>query len=166
MKAKKPSSFRHRWAPARLGRKFWRLRPDSSLHNFPAESPACERRAQPTASAGMATIALWYNFARINSAVRISPAMAARLETSLGEISDIVNLIEEWEAGVIGAAHTPISLVSDQHCRHTLIQSIIQRLAFGGQEKCIETVISRSAESLACCWPQRSLYPSAFSFET
>ena len=39
----------------------------------------------------------WYNFARINSAVRISPAMAARLETRLWDIGDIVKLIEDWE---------------------------------------------------------------------
>ena len=34
------------------------------------------------------------NFARINSAVKVSPAMAAGLETRLWDISDIVNLIE------------------------------------------------------------------------
>jgi hypothetical protein len=39
----------------------------------------------------------WYNFARINSAVRMSPAMAANLETRLWDIGDIVKLIEEWE---------------------------------------------------------------------
>jgi hypothetical protein len=37
---------------------------------------------------------VWYNFARINSAVKVSPAMAAELETRLWDISDIVNLIE------------------------------------------------------------------------
>ena len=40
----------------------------------------------------------WYNFARINSAVRMSPAMACGLEQRLWEIGDIVKLIEEWEA--------------------------------------------------------------------
>lgn len=39
----------------------------------------------------------WYNFARVNSAVRMSPAMAARLETRLWDITDIVNLIEAHE---------------------------------------------------------------------
>ena len=39
----------------------------------------------------------WYNFARINSAVRMSPAMAARLETRLWDIGDIVKLVEESE---------------------------------------------------------------------
>jgi len=40
----------------------------------------------------------WYNFARVNSAVKMSPAMAARLETRLWDISDIVKLIEAYEA--------------------------------------------------------------------
>jgi hypothetical protein len=40
----------------------------------------------------------WYNFARINSSVRLSPAMAARLTERLWGISDIVKLIEEWGA--------------------------------------------------------------------
>jgi len=39
----------------------------------------------------------WYNFARINSAVRMSPAMACGLEQCLWGIGDIVKLIEEWE---------------------------------------------------------------------
>ena len=40
----------------------------------------------------------WYNFARINSAVRMSPAMAAGPEQRLWDIGDMVKLIEEWEA--------------------------------------------------------------------
>ena len=40
----------------------------------------------------------WYNFARINSAVRMSPAMACGLEQRLWDVGDIVKLIEEWEA--------------------------------------------------------------------
>jgi IS1 family transposase len=39
----------------------------------------------------------WYNFARINSAVRMSPAMACGLEQRLWDVGDIVKLIEEWE---------------------------------------------------------------------
>jgi hypothetical protein len=41
----------------------------------------------------------WYNFARVNSAVRMSPAMACRLEQRLWDIGDIVKPIEEWERG-------------------------------------------------------------------
>jgi len=40
----------------------------------------------------------WYNQARINSSVRVSPAMAAHLTERLWDISDIVKLVEEWEA--------------------------------------------------------------------
>jgi hypothetical protein len=40
----------------------------------------------------------WYNFARINSAIRMSHAQAARLTGTLWDIGDIVKLIEEWEA--------------------------------------------------------------------
>ena len=50
----------------------------------------------------VALYSTWYNFARINSAVRMSPAMAARLETRLWDIADIVRLIEEWEAEIHG----------------------------------------------------------------
>ena len=39
----------------------------------------------------------WYNFARNNSLVRMSPAMAARLAGHLWDIGDIVKLIEDQE---------------------------------------------------------------------
>ena len=41
----------------------------------------------------VALYTVWYNYARINSAVKMSPAMAAGLETRLWDISDIVELI-------------------------------------------------------------------------
>jgi hypothetical protein len=37
---------------------------------------------------------VWYNFARLNSVVKISPAMVAGISKTLWEITDIVNLIE------------------------------------------------------------------------
>jgi hypothetical protein len=40
----------------------------------------------------------WYNFARVNSAVRMSPATACGLEQRLWDIGDIVKLIEDYEA--------------------------------------------------------------------
>ena len=46
----------------------------------------------------VALYATRYSFARINSAVRMSPAMATRLTEILSDIGDIVNLVEEWEA--------------------------------------------------------------------
>jgi IS1 family transposase len=45
----------------------------------------------------MALYATWYNFARTNQAVRMSPAMAAGLSDRLWDISDIVKLIEAEE---------------------------------------------------------------------
>jgi hypothetical protein len=46
----------------------------------------------------MALYATWYNFARINSAVRMSPATAAGLTQKLWDVADTVTLIEEWES--------------------------------------------------------------------
>jgi hypothetical protein len=46
----------------------------------------------------VALYTVWYNFARINSAVRTSPAMAAGLETRLWDVGDIVNLIDMAQA--------------------------------------------------------------------
>lgn len=47
----------------------------------------------------VALYAVWYNFVRINSAVKMSPAMSAGIADRLWEISDIVNLIEAAEIG-------------------------------------------------------------------
>jgi len=42
--------------------------------------------------------ATWYNFVGINSGVRMSPVMAARVTDQLWDIGDVVKLIEDWEA--------------------------------------------------------------------
>jgi hypothetical protein len=42
----------------------------------------------------VALYTVWYNFARINSAVRISPAMAAGVSEQLWTMGDIVNMID------------------------------------------------------------------------
>jgi IS1 family transposase len=47
----------------------------------------------------VALYATFYNFVRVNSAVKVSPAMAAGIEQRLWEIGDIVNLIEAYETG-------------------------------------------------------------------
>jgi hypothetical protein len=39
---------------------------------------------------------MFYNFTRINSAVRMSPAMAAGIETRLWSMDDVVALIDEY----------------------------------------------------------------------
>ena len=45
---------------------------------------------------------MFYNFARINSAVKMSPAMAAGIETRLWEMEDIAALIPETLIGKRG----------------------------------------------------------------
>ncbi|MGB6491462.1 MAG: IS1 family transposase, partial [Methylovirgula sp.] len=48
-------------------------------------------------AAMVALYAVWYNFARINSAVRVAPAMAAGLSERLWGMADIVRLVEAYE---------------------------------------------------------------------
>ena len=43
---------------------------------------------------------MFYNFVRINQAVKASPAMAAGVETRLWEMADIVRVIDEYQAKV------------------------------------------------------------------
>lgn len=41
---------------------------------------------------------MFYNFARINQAVKVSPAMAAGIETRLWDMADIVRITDEYHA--------------------------------------------------------------------
>ncbi len=45
----------------------------------------------------VALYTVWYDFARINSAVKCSPAMAAGLSPTLWDVGDIVKLVEAME---------------------------------------------------------------------
>jgi len=45
----------------------------------------------------VALYTVWYNYARINSAVRMAPAMAAGISDRLWDVADIVKLIEAYE---------------------------------------------------------------------
>jgi IS1 family transposase len=45
----------------------------------------------------VALYTVWYNYARINSAVRMAPAMAAGISDRLWEVADIVRLVETLE---------------------------------------------------------------------
>lgn len=47
----------------------------------------------------VALYTVWYNFARINSAVKVAPAMAAGISDHLWDFGDIVKLVEAYEAG-------------------------------------------------------------------
>jgi IS1 family transposase len=52
----------------------------------------------------VALYALWYNFVRIHKTLRMSPAMAAGIETRLWSMEDIVHLVERREDIRSGAA--------------------------------------------------------------
>jgi IS1 family transposase len=45
----------------------------------------------------VALYTVWYNFARINSAVKMAPAMAAGISKTLWDVADIVKLVETYE---------------------------------------------------------------------
>ncbi len=46
----------------------------------------------------VALYTVWYNYARINSAVRMAPAMAAGISDRLWDVADLVRLVEAYEA--------------------------------------------------------------------
>jgi len=52
----------------------------------------------------VALYALWYNFVRVHKTLRMSPAMAAGIETRLWSMEDIVRLVERREDIRSGAA--------------------------------------------------------------
>ena len=43
----------------------------------------------------VALYALWYNFVRVHKTLRVSPAMAAGIETRLWSMEDVVAMIDE-----------------------------------------------------------------------
>jgi hypothetical protein len=45
----------------------------------------------------MAIYFMHYNFVRIHQTLKITPAMAASVTSKLWEMSDMVNVPEEWE---------------------------------------------------------------------
>ena len=53
----------------------------------------------------VALYTVWYNFARINSAIRVAPAMAAGLSSRFWEMVDLVKLIDD--AAPIATNHGP-----------------------------------------------------------
>jgi IS1 family transposase len=46
----------------------------------------------------VALYTVWYNYARINSAVRMAPAMAAGISDRLWEMDDLVKMVDAYEA--------------------------------------------------------------------
>ena len=48
--------------------------------------------------------AMYYNFVRIHQTLKVTPAMAAGVTSRLWEMSDIVDVLEAWEATETRAA--------------------------------------------------------------
>jgi hypothetical protein len=46
----------------------------------------------------MALYFLYYNFVRVHQTLKLSPAMAAGITKRLWEMSDVVDMLEAWEA--------------------------------------------------------------------
>ena len=49
-------------------------------------------------TAAVALYSLYYNFARVHQTLKVTPAMAAGVTDKLWEVSDIVQVLEDWEA--------------------------------------------------------------------
>jgi hypothetical protein len=58
-----------------------------------ASSKKVENRAH-----AVALHVMYYNFVRIHQTLKISPAMTAGVTDKLWEMSDMVKVLEEWEA--------------------------------------------------------------------
>jgi len=56
---------------------------------------ADERAADPAAAIALHT--MYYNFVRIHQMLKVMPAMAAGVSKKLWEVSDIVEMLEQWE---------------------------------------------------------------------
>ena len=41
---------------------------------------------------------MYYNFVRVNQAIRMSPAIAAGIEARLWELADLVRLVDDYQA--------------------------------------------------------------------
>lgn len=67
------------------------------IRRFTRLTNAFSKKAENHAH-GVAIYFMHYNFARIHSSLRCSPAMAAGVSKTLWELADMVRVLEEWEA--------------------------------------------------------------------
>lgn len=56
-------------------------------------SPRVENHAH-----SVALLAMYYNFVHVHKTLRMTPAMAANVTKRLWEMSDIIDVLEAWEA--------------------------------------------------------------------
>ena len=59
----------------------------------------------------VALYALWYNFVRVHKTLRVSPAMAAGIETRPWSMEDVVAMIEEYAERSAAASAAPKTAV-------------------------------------------------------
>jgi hypothetical protein len=68
------------------------------MRRFTRLTNAFSKKAQNHAHA-VAIYFMHYNFVRIHQTLKITPAMAAGITDKLWEMSDMVKVLEDWEAG-------------------------------------------------------------------
>jgi hypothetical protein len=62
-------------------------------------------------AAAIALHVMYYNFVRIHQTLKMSPAMAAGVSDKLWEVSDIVELVEQWEAANADKEHEAVEWI-------------------------------------------------------
>lgn len=67
------------------------------MRRFTRLTNAFSKKAENHAH-GVAIYFMHYNFVRIHTTLRCSPAMAAGVTPKLWELADMVKVLEEWEA--------------------------------------------------------------------
>jgi hypothetical protein len=67
------------------------------MRRFTRLTNAFSRKVENHALA-VALFTTYYNFVRIHKTLRVTPAMAAGVTAKLWDVSDIVKVLEDWEA--------------------------------------------------------------------
>jgi len=73
------------------------------LCQFFYDCKGCGTRLKPKAGDMMAIYFMHYNFVRIHQTLKVTPAMAVGITSKLWEMSDMVKVLEDWEALKIAA---------------------------------------------------------------
>jgi IS1 family transposase len=87
--------------PARVSTSFaerQNLSMPTGMRRFTRPTNAFSKKAENHAHS-VAIYFMHYNFVRIHQTLRCTPAMAAGVTTKLWELSDMVRVLEDWEAG-------------------------------------------------------------------
>jgi hypothetical protein len=68
------------------------------MRRFTRLTNAFSKKVENHAYVAVAIYFMHYNFVRIHQTLKISPAMAAGVTDKLWEMSDMVKVLEDWEA--------------------------------------------------------------------